>query len=198
MQEDRARSFVGAGGVAGSRPTSARHRVGSHARSAASRPPRDANADDEHRRVARPRAGDRRQLGQLHRDAGLERIGRAERAADHRRAGAHRDHGDGVDAEAAAEQQQHRHERDDLLLHVLERAHRREEERDDRNREETAAAEARRRAPPTSARERAEPIDHHPRAAHEQDDGDDVGRFDESARQRDHGRERTDRRGSTG
>ena len=49
--------------------------------------------------------------------------------------------------------------------------------------------------PADEPRERAQPVDDHPRAADEQDDRDNVGRFDEATRQRDDGRERTDRRG---
>ena len=113
---------------------------------------------------------------------------RAEGAADHRRAGAHRHDRDGVDAQPPPSSSS------TGTSGMISSCMFSSAPIDPKNSDTTGMARRPRRRtadePADEALERAEPVDDDPRAADEQDDGDDVGGLDEATRQRDDGRER--------
>lgn len=77
-----------------------------------------------------PGLAQRRHVGDAQRDARLQRVGRSEGRSDDRRADAHREAGDGPEAEAAARDEDDGDQRRDLLVEIHERAQRGERQAD--------------------------------------------------------------------
>ena len=158
----------------------------------AHRAPRpDADREHHHGQPELP-AGEQRELGKTLGDADVERVHRAERAADARGAQAHRHRREAVEADAARQRHEHRHHGDDFLPHALggaAGAERRTGHRDDEHFPPSQPGGH----PADAAAQRAGLVhDADGRTGHEHH-GQHAGRVDEALRHRDERVERADR-----
>ena len=137
-------------------------------------------------------AGGRRQLGHLLGDNDLKRVHRTEGGSHCRGAEAHRDSNHGRKPELTHQEQEHRHEGDQLLLHLHHYPAQAEGDPGNRDDQQSAAAHPLSQ-PPDYPAQGAGSLHYREGATNQENQRDDRGRIDDSARDCHYGLEGTHR-----